>query len=71
VNLDYLAGIIDGEASFIVVFKKDARYKIGTRIVMRFSLPQRDRRLLEMIRDYLGMGSIYYHRRDDLWYYEI
>jgi intein-encoded DNA endonuclease-like protein len=71
VNLDYIAGIIDGEASFIIVFRKDKRYRTGIHVVTRFSLPQKDPMLLKILKEYLGMGSIYFHKRDRIWYYEI
>ncbi len=71
-NDDYLAGLIDGEASFIIVFRRDKRYRIGIRIFTKFSLPQKDKWFLERIRNYLGdIGNIYYHKRDKLWYFEI
>ena len=68
-NLDYLAGLIDGEASFIIVFKKDRRYRTGVRVFVRFSLPQKERWVLEQVREFLGgIGNIYWHSRDKIRY---
>ena len=71
INDYYLAGIIDGEASFVIVFKKDKRYRTGIHVITRFTLPQKNKQLLEEIKRYLGMGRIYWHSRDRLWYFEI
>ena len=71
VNDDYLAGIIDGEASFVIVVKKDERYRAGYRVITKFVLPQKNKQLLEMVREYLGFGKIYWYARDKLWYYEV
>ncbi len=67
----YLAGLIDGEASFIVMIVRDNRYRVGYRVKTKFTLPQKEKQLLDIVREYLGFGKIYWHRRDELWYYEV
>ena len=70
-SLDYIAGLFDGEGSVVVRFKKDERYKAGYQLMLKVTLPQKSKELLEKVRDTLNMGKLYYHRRDELWYLEI
>ncbi|RLI24174.1 hypothetical protein DRO57_07345, partial [Candidatus Bathyarchaeota archaeon] len=70
-SLDYIAGLFDGEGSVVVRFKKDKRYKAGYQLMLKVTLPQKSKELLEKVRDTLNMGKLYYHRRDELRYLEI
>ena len=71
-TLDYIAGLFDGEGSIIVRAKKDNRYKAGYQLVVKIALHQKEKYILEMIKDTLALDAhLYYHRRDKLWYLEI
>ena len=71
-SLDYIAGFFDGEGSFIVKITRDKRYKSGYHIVVKVAIPQKNKEILEMIKDSLGIeANIYFHSRDKLWYLEI
>lgn len=68
---DYLAGFFDGEGSLILRLKKDPRYKLGYQIELHTNITQKDRNVLEMIQKKFGFGKIYFHKRDELWHYNI
>lgn len=67
----YLAGFFDGEGSLIIRFKKDERYRAGYQIEPKINISQKDKHVLELIQNRLGMGKLYYHKRDDLWHYNV
>jgi len=54
-----------------VRFRKDKRYKSGYQISLKINITQKNKKILEEIRNALGYGNIYFHRRDELWYLEI
>jgi intein-encoded DNA endonuclease-like protein len=72
ISLDYIAGLFDGEGSIIVRFKRDRRYRAGYQLVIKITLHQKQRDVLEIIMKKLNIDAhIYYHKRDKLWYLEI
>ncbi len=70
VSLDYVAGFFDGEGSVVVRFVRDGRYRAGYRVSTKVVFVQKERGVLEEIRETLGMGHLY-RRRDGVWYLEI
>ena len=73
-SLDYIAGFFDGEGSFVVKISRDDRYRSGYHVVIKVTITQKDRGILEMIKETLGIDAkIYFHSRsrDKLWYLEI
>ncbi|MBI4174214.1 MAG: LAGLIDADG family homing endonuclease [Candidatus Aenigmarchaeota archaeon] len=70
-NLDYLAGFFDGEGSFIVRFVPDKRYRNGFQIHVTINITQKNFEILKTIKNALKMGYISYHKRDNLWHYNI
>ena len=71
ITLDYIAGIYDGEGSSIVRFRKDSRYRTGVQIDPHINITNTNKEVLELIKSYFGYGYIYWHKRDELWYYNI
>ena len=71
-SLDYIAGLFDGEGSIVVRAKRDVRYKAGYQLIIKITLHQKDKQILETIKEVLKLDAhIYYHKRDDLWYLEV
>ena len=63
-TLDYIAGFFDGEGSIIVRLKKDPRYHAGYQVVLKITLHQKSKAILEEILKSLGVdGKIYFHKR--------
>ncbi len=60
-NPFWLTGFADGEACFYVGVKKSKKVSIGWRITLSFTINLHviDRAVLELIRNYLGVGRIY------------
>ena len=59
----YITGLIDGEGSFNVTISKASNRSIGYIITLSFeiALLSKDIKLLESLRDYFKIGSIYDH----------
>lgn len=55
----YLAGFFDGEGSFIARIKPDARYRLSSQIELSISITQKDREVLELIKNFYDMGHVY------------
>lgn len=60
-NPFWLTGFGDGEACFYVGIKKSKKVSVGWRTTLSFTinLHERDRVVLELISNYLGVGNIY------------
>lgn len=57
VNLDYIAGFFDGEGSgHMLVIQR--RTILGFTLRPRFTITQKNKEVLEVIRDYLGFGKV-------------
>lgn len=70
-NSNYLAGFVDGEGSFILRFIVDKRYRSGFQIRPHINVTQKNRNILERMQKELNMGYMYFHKRDEIWYYNI
>jgi len=68
---DYLAGFFDGEGSFILRFQKDSRYKTGWQVKPHINITQKNKEVLEKIKDELKIGNLYFHKRDKIWYFNV
>ena len=66
----YVAGFFDGEGSCIIRKRKDKRYKKGFQILVKITIHNKNKKVLERIKEKFG-GNIYFHKRDKLWYIEI
>nr|WPM94704.1 hypothetical protein [Ceratocystis fimbriata]WPM94756.1 hypothetical protein [Ceratocystis fimbriata] len=66
----YITGFVDGEGSFMLTIIKDKKYKLGWRIVCRFiiSLNKKDLALLNSIKDFFGVGTIFLLGKDSIQY---
>ncbi len=66
----YLAGFVDGEGSFNVSIKKVKDRSLGWRATACFNVSQRERRVLELLQQALGCGTIR-RRWDGVHYFEV
>ena len=64
VSNDYVVGLTDGEGCFYVNVGKSSRYRTGYRIQLHFHLKmqERDRELLEKVRNTMGCGEVYFQK---------
>ena len=68
---EYISGFFDGEGSLSVRIREDKRYKTGFQVLLRAEITQKNRRVLEMLKDELKIGNIYFNSHDKLWQYMI
>lgn len=63
---DYVTGFCDGEACFFVNFQKSSERRTGWGVRAGFSigLHEKDKRLLELIKSYFGVGEIFKHSKN-------
>ena len=66
----YLAGFVDGEGSFNVSFRPRTDYVFPWKVSLCFNVSQRERTILEILRAYLGCGTMR-QRADGVWYFEV
>ncbi len=66
----YLAGFVDGEGSFVVSLKRRPDHTLGWQIVPTFSVAQRDKTVLALLKRHLGCGRLT-RRRDGVWVYAV
>ncbi len=66
----YLAGFVDGEGSFHVVFRPRQDYRIPWKVSLCFNISQKDCTVLNECKQTLGCGTIR-QRADGVWYYEV
>jgi LAGLIDADG endonuclease len=64
VSEDYVVGLTDGEGCFYVNIWKSSLYKAGHGVQMHFHLKmqEKDRPLLERVKNTLGCGEVYYQK---------
>ena len=64
VSNDYVVGLTDGEGCFYVNLGASTRYRAGYRIQLHFHLKmqERDRELLEKVRNTIGCGGVYFQK---------
>jgi hypothetical protein len=73
ITTDWIVGFVDGEGCFSLSLVRQANrgnrkgYKTGWQVVPRFAVTQgeRSREALESLREFFGVGTIYYNRRRD------
>ena len=61
---EYVVGLTDGEGCFYVNMGESLAYRSGTRVQMHFhlKLQERDKELLEKVRNTLGCGAVYFQK---------
>lgn len=64
VSNDYVVGLTDGEGCFYVNIWKSSAYRAGYGVQLHFHLKmqERDRRLLEKIKNTIGCGAVYFQK---------
>lgn len=64
VSNEYVVGLTDGEGCFYVNVGKFSSYRAGYRIQLHFHLKmqERDRELLEKVRNTIGCGAVYFQK---------
>ncbi len=64
VSNEYVVGLTDGEGCFYVNVGKSSSYRAGYRIQLHFHLKmqERDRELLEKVRNTIGCGEVYFQK---------
>jgi len=67
----FLAGFVEGEGSFNVSLHRKDDYKLGWQVVLSFNVSQKDRTILDMLKDKLKCGIIKTRRRDDLHSFDV
>jgi len=66
----YLAGFVDGEGSFNVVFRPRTDYVAPWKVSLCFNVSQRDKVILALLKRHLGCGTLR-GRGDGVWYFEV
>ncbi len=66
----YISGFVDGEGSFNISLRKKEDYKIGWQPVLSFNVSQRERKILDLMKQYFGCGIIK-RRKDGLHSYDV
>lgn len=66
----YIAGFVDGEGSFMIIFRPNPDYKTKWKISLAFNVSQKDPTILALIKRYLKCGTMR-KRKDGVWYYEV
>jgi len=62
----FLAGFVEGEGSFNVSLRKKSDYKLGWQVVLSFNVSQKEREILELLKEELGCGIIKVRKFDGL-----
>jgi hypothetical protein len=64
VSNDYVVGLTDGEGCFYVNISKSSAYRAGALVQLHFhlKLQERDRELLEMVKNTIGCGAVYFQK---------
>jgi hypothetical protein len=66
----YIVGFVDGEGSFNISFIKRSDYKYNIKVSPSFNISQKDRKILEWIKNIFNCGTIR-DRGDGVFYYEV
>ena len=63
-SADYIVGLTDGEGCFYVNVWNTPTYRAGAGVQIHFhiKLSEKDRELLEIVRDTLGCGAVYFQK---------
>ncbi len=64
VSNEYVVGLTDGEGCFYVNIWKSSAYRAGAGVQLHFHLKmqERDRELLEKVRNTIGCGAVYFQK---------
>ncbi|HYF29282.1 MAG TPA: LAGLIDADG family homing endonuclease [Candidatus Paceibacterota bacterium] len=64
VSNDYVVGLTDGEGCFYVNIWKSSAYRAGAGVQLHFHLKmqERDRDLLEAVKNTIGCGAVYFQK---------
>lgn len=64
VSNDYVVGLTDGEGCFYVNISNSSAYRAGAAVQLHFHLKmqERDRELLDMVRNTIGCGAVYFQK---------
>jgi len=66
----YLAGFVDGEGSFNVVFRPREDYRHYWKVSLCFNISQKDKVILSLCKKHLQCGTLR-SRKDGIWYFEV
>lgn len=66
----YIVGFVDGEGSFNISFRKNREYNIRWQPVLSFNVSQRERTMLDLIKQYFQCGIVK-KRADGLHSYDV
>ena len=66
----YFAGFVDGEGSFNLSFRRRSDYKLPWKVALCLNVSQKDRLILELLRQHLQCGTIRY-KGDGVWFFEV
>lgn len=69
----YVTGLVDGEGSFLVSFSVRKKFQTGVEVRPSFALAQhqRNRLILERVREFFQCGAIRFNTRDQTYKYEV
>lgn len=61
---EYVVGLTDGEGCFYINIWKSPAYRAGSAVQLHFhvKMQERDRELLEMVRNTIGCGEVYFQK---------
>lgn len=68
VSNEYIVGLTDGEGCFYVNTRKSSLYRMGFNVQLHFhiKMQEKDRSLLEKVKDTLGCGAVYFQKEQRL-----
>lgn len=67
----YIAGFIDGEGCFSLIFRKDKKKYFYWRVSFAIELRGDDAELLKIINEYFGKGALYFSKTRNIVRYQI
>lgn len=72
INPGFISGFIDAEGCFHISVVEHKNLKIGysVRVIFQISLHEKDKALLDSIKDYFGVGKVI-ARKDGVYYYQV
>jgi len=72
-NAYFLTGFSDAESTFIISIRKKSDLKLKWSVELAFSISvnKKDLKVLELIKDYLGVGNIFYNKKDDCYHFTV
>lgn len=70
-NSEYLAGFFDGEGSFQIRIRKDTRYKTGFQVALRVDITQKNKEILDAIRNFVNAGNVYFNNTYEIYQWNV